>query len=133
MREKSPILNVSSPEEAAARSYGCERALGRVIIQRLIDVLLVHVIREWLSATKDHHVASWIRGLRDPAIARILAILHHRVAAAEMLRETEPVAEVGRRVGYHSEFAFSRARGEPPARYRRAHRNARLRDTDRLL
>lgn len=180
--------DANSPSQTTLRLLAEE--LGRpavgsgVIIQRLIDVLLVHVIREWLSATKDHYVASWSRGLRDPAIARILAILHHRAAepwtvkrlaeevhmarstlarrfvelvgetplgylgrwrmdvAAELLRETEePVAEVGRRVGYHSEFAFSRAfsraRGEPPARYRRAHRsrhrNTRHGDTDPLL
>jgi AraC-like DNA-binding protein len=179
-----PASDANSPSQTTLRLLAEELvrpAVGSgVIIQRLIDVLLVHVIREWLSATKDHYVASWSRGLRDPAIARILAILHHRAAepwtvkrlaeevhmarstlarrfvelvgetplgylgrwrmdvAAEMLRDTEePVAEVGRRVGYHSEFAFSRAfsraRGEPPARYRRAHRNARRGDTDPLL
>ncbi len=169
-----PATDPNSPSQTTLRLLAAE--LGRpavgtgVVIQRLIDVLLVHVIREWFDATKDDDVASWIHGLRDPAIARILAILHHRPAepwtvkllaeevhmarstlarrfvelvgetplgylgrrrmdvAARMLRETEdPVAEVGRRVGYHSEFAFSRAfsraRGEPPARYRRAHRN----------
>jgi len=45
----------------------------------------------------------------------------------------EPVGEVGRRFGYHSEFAVSRVRRELPSRYRGGHRNARLRDTDRLL
>jgi AraC-like DNA-binding protein len=171
-----PASDANSPSQTTLRLLAQE--LGRpavgagVVIQRLIDVLLVHVIREWMSATKDHDVACWIRGLRDPAIAKVLAILHRRTAepwtvkrladevhmsrstlarrfvelvgetplgylgrwrmdvAAQMLRETEePVAAVGRRVGYHSEFAFSRAfsraRGEPPARYRRAHRNAR--------
>lgn len=176
--------DANSPSQTTLRLLAQE--LGRpavgsgVIIQRLIDVLLVHVIREWLSTTKDPYVASWIRGLRDPAIAKVLALLHHRPqepwtvkelaeevhmsrstlarrfvelvgqtplgylgrwrmdVAAQMLRETEePVAAVGRRVGYHSEFAFSRAfaraRGEPPARYRRAHRNTWHGDTDPLL
>lgn len=166
--------DANSPVQTTLRLLAAE--LGRptvgagVVVQRLIDVLLVHVIREWLSARKDHDMASWIRGLRDPVIAKVLAILHHRPAepwtvgglarevhmsrstlarrfvelvgetplgylgrwrmdiAAQMLRETEePVAEVGRRVGYSSEFAFSRAfsraRAVPPARYRRAHRN----------
>ena len=44
--------------------------------------------------------------------------------AARRLRETsDPVNVVGRSVGYESEYAFSRAfsraRGEPPGRYRR--------------
>jgi AraC-like DNA-binding protein len=45
--------------------------------------------------------------------------------AARRLRDTtEPVNVIARGVGYTSEFAFSRAftrmRGEPPARYRRS-------------
>ncbi|HEX6050783.1 MAG TPA: AraC family transcriptional regulator [Gemmatimonadaceae bacterium] len=176
--------DANSPSQATLRLLAVELerpAVGTgVVIQRLIDVLLVHVIREWMRARKDNDVASWIRGLRDPAIAKVLAILHHRPAerwtvarlaeeahmarstlarrfvelvgetplgylgrwrmdlAAQMLRDTEePVAAVGRRVGYHSEFAFSRAfsraRGEPPARFRRAHRTTRHRDANSLL
>ena len=44
--------------------------------------------------------------------------------AARLLRESEqPVGRISHRVGYTSEFAFSRAftkhRGEPPGRYRK--------------
>lgn len=175
-----PVLHVAardagddSPVQTTLRLLAAE--LGRrddvaqAVVQRLIDVLLVHVIREWLDAIGDDDAASWIRGLRDPAIAKVLAILHGRPAepwtverladevhmarstlarrfvdlvgetplgyltrwrmdvAARLLRETDvPVAEVGRRVGYNSEFAFSRAfsriRGEAPGRYRRLRR-----------
>jgi AraC-like DNA-binding protein len=59
--------------------------------------------------------ASWLRALRDPQIAEVLAVMHARNVIA-------------RGVGYTSEFAFSRAftrtRGEAPARYRRAQRAA---------
>lgn len=175
-----PVLHLgatdpNSPVQTTLRLLTLELrrpAVGAdLVVRRLIDVLLVHVIREWLTGREDDDSASWIRGLRDPAVAKVLAILHGRPAepwtverlaeevhmsratfarrfvelvgeaplgylgrwrmdvAAQMLRETEePVAEVGRRVGYHSEFAFSRAfsraRGVPPTRYRRVYRNA---------
>jgi AraC-like DNA-binding protein len=49
--------------------------------------------------------------------------------AARLLRESEqPVARISHRVGYTSEFAFSRAfskhRGEPPSRYRKRIKNS---------
>jgi AraC-like DNA-binding protein len=49
--------------------------------------------------------------------------------AARLLRETnEPLGRISQRVGYASEFAFSRAfsrlRGEAPGRYRRRMRTA---------
>jgi len=175
-----PVLHVSaadvdgsSPVQATLRLLAVElgrRGAGsRAVVERLIDVLLVHLVREWLTMAEDDDAASWIRGLRDPAVAKTLALLHGRPAeswtlerlateahvsrstlarrfvdrvgeppltylarwrmdiAARLLRETdEPVGEVGRRVGYGSEFAFSRAfsriRGEAPGRYRRGHR-----------
>jgi AraC-like DNA-binding protein len=49
--------------------------------------------------------------------------------AAERLKHgTETVEEIGRQVGYSSEYAFNRAfarhRGQPPGRYRRLARAA---------
>jgi AraC-like DNA-binding protein len=49
--------------------------------------------------------------------------------AARLLRETsDPVGRIARRVGYTSEYAFSRAfsrqYGQPPGRYRRLARAA---------
>lgn len=171
-----PMLHVSasdggdSPVPATLRLLAIElggRGVGsRAVVEHLIDVLLVHLVRAWLERTGDDGGASWIRGLRDPTVAKALALLHARAAepwtlerlaaethssrsalarrfadrvgvsplaylarwrmdlAARLLRETgEAVGEVGRRVGYGSEFAFSRAfariRGEAPGRYRR--------------
>jgi len=42
---------------------------------RLLDLLLVHVIRAWL-ATGVENDPSWLRGLGDPLTARTLALLH---------------------------------------------------------
>ncbi|CAO5242340.1 AraC family transcriptional regulator [Frankia sp. AgKG'84/4] len=137
---------------------------SRAVVARLIDVLLVHIVRAWLR-TRPAGAGSWLRALHDPVTARVLALLHevpqrawtvHDLAAevhvsratltrrftelvgeppltyltrwrmdlaAQRLRETDdPVAAIGAAVGYTSEHAFSRAfsraRGQPPRRYR---------------
>lgn len=134
------------------------------IIDRLIDVLFVHVIRAWISGDQQEG-GSWLGALRDPVIGRALMMMHSNPAAAwtvaSMAREVnlsratlnrrftafvgEPplsyltrwrmdlaarelrgtedaVSAIAHRVGYTSEFAFSRAfsrvRGLPPGRYR---------------
>ena len=150
--------------ELGGRSPG-----SRSVVTRLTDVFFVQVLREWLA--REHGSASWLRALRDPQIAAVIAAMHERPAepwtlatlaqsvnlsratlarrftelvgeppltyltrwrmelAARRLRETtEPVNVIAHGVGYTSEFAFSRAftrvRGEAPARYRRALRAA---------
>jgi AraC-like DNA-binding protein len=176
-----PVLHVAASDVAGdsavqatlrllAVELGRQGEGSRAVVERLIDILLVHLVREWLARAGDDDAASWIRGLRDPAVARTLALLHGRPAeswtleqlaaeahlsrstlarrfadrvgeppltylarwrmdvAARLLRETdEPVGEVGRRVGYSSEYAFSRAfsriRGQAPGRYRRGLRS----------
>ena len=145
--------------ELTARSAG-----WGTIVDRLIDVLFVHVVRAWVDGQRDPRT-SWLVALRDPTIARALSVMHaepgepwtidvlaRRVSlsratltrrftalvgepplayltrwrmelAARYLRDTdEGAAAIAHRVGYTSEFAFSRAfsrsRGRPPGRYR---------------
>jgi AraC-like DNA-binding protein len=167
-----PVLVVPSDESAAARTtlamlhheLATSSAGSAIIVDRLIDVLLVHVVRAWVARQEDHG-RSWLVGLRSPSVARALAIIHgapgepwtvDRLAretnlsrasltrhftslvgepplayltrwrmelAARQLRETnDAISAIARRVGYTSEFAFSRAfsraRGRPPGRYR---------------
>src|SRR5262245_37323574 len=177
-----PVLHVAASDhggdsavQAVLRLLGAElgrRNVGsRTVVDRLMVGLCVHVVREWLDREESDSSASWIRGLRDPTIAGVLAVLHGRPAepwtldriaqevhvsrstlarrfrdrvgeppleyltrwrmdiAARLLRDTdEPVGEIGRRVGYDSEFAFSRAftrvRGVAPGRYRKSRREA---------
>ena len=143
--------------------------VGRgTVIDRLIDVLFVHVVRSWILSQSDLP-ASWLTALRDAAIGRALTLMHSAPAAAwtidrlarevclsravltrrfnalvgepplsyltrwrmdlaaRHLRSTdESVGAIAHRVGYTSEFAFSRAfsreRGQAPGRYRARHR-----------
>lgn len=146
-------------QELEARAPG-----WRTSVDRLFDVLFVHVLRAWAEAQGDSG-ASWLLALRDPVIARALSAMHGKPAApwttARLAREVnlsratlirrftalvgvpplaylsrwrmdlaarelrltgDPVSVIARRVGYESEFAFSRAfsrcRGKAPTRYR---------------
>jgi AraC-like DNA-binding protein len=147
--------------ELRQRRIGSEAA-----IERLLEVLFVHVIRSWLETAADSTPPSWLTGLRDAVVARALGLLHAQPErpwtidelaaavhvsrstlvrrfndlvgeppaaylarwrmelAARLLRESEQsVGRISHRVGYTSEFAFSRAfskhRGESPSRYRK--------------
>jgi AraC-like DNA-binding protein len=155
---------VASVIALLAAELGAREPGSRAAVARLIDVLLIHVVRRWSAGETD---ASWLRALNDPVIARALAILHERPAepwtierlagelhlsratlarrftalvgeppllyltrwrmdlAARRLKDTtDPVEAIAREVGYTSEYAFNRAfsrhRGQPPGRYRRA-------------
>jgi AraC-like DNA-binding protein len=169
-----PVLHVPADPVAGAKvasviallaaELGTREPGSRAAIARLIDVLLIHVVRRWSAGETD---ASWLRALNDPVIARALAMLHERPAepwtierlagelhlsratlarrftalvgeppllyltrwrmdlAARRLKDTtDPVEAIAREVGYTSEYAFNRAfsrhRGQPPGRYRRA-------------
>jgi AraC-like DNA-binding protein len=52
---------------------------SNTVIDRLIDVLFVQVIRAW---SRDERSAgtSWLHALRDPLVARALAVMHARPA-----------------------------------------------------
>lgn len=58
-----------------------QRAAGsQAVVDGLIAVLFVHVVRAWLEHSHDA-TPCWLRALRDPAIARALALVHERPAA----------------------------------------------------
>jgi AraC-like DNA-binding protein len=81
---------------------------------RLLDLLLIHVVRAWLDAEGDRMDASWLRGLRDPLTARVLAVLHEHPAhdwTLDTLAATVNVsrATLSRRFTHHV--------GEPPLTY----------------
>jgi AraC-like DNA-binding protein len=116
-----PVVRVavgdSEPAEATLRllvhELGHRHAGSRAVVDRLIDVLFVHVVRAWIERDEDGR-ASWLRGLRDPAVATVLALLHDRPQApwtvAELAREVNlSRAALARR--------FSEAVGEPPLAY----------------
>jgi transcriptional regulator GlxA family with amidase domain len=62
------------------------------VLNRLLDVVLVHVIRQWLAADAGDVPPSWLVGLRDPVVAAALTALHAAPARAwtleDLARET---------------------------------------------
>jgi AraC-like DNA-binding protein len=119
------VLDLLAHETRSGAATGSETAAVR-----LLDLLLIHVIRAWLDTDADTMDASWLRGLRDPVAARTLAALHERPGhtwTLETLAATVNVsrATLARRFTHHV--------GEPPltylTRWRLALAARKLRDT----
>ncbi|MDO9354910.1 MAG: AraC family transcriptional regulator [Solirubrobacteraceae bacterium] len=104
-----------------------------VVLNRLVDVLLVRVLRSWVeqAPTGDLTGSSWLTGLRDPIVHAALTELHAepgRAWTADTLAQAVAVsrATLTRR--------FASAAGETPGayllRWRMDLAARRLRDTD---
>jgi AraC-like DNA-binding protein len=83
------------------------------MIARLAEAFVGHAIRRYLeSESADHQ--GWIAGLRDPAVARALAIIHRRYA------EELDIDDIARESGVSRTVLgerFAELIGEPPMRY----------------
>ena len=97
-----------------AAEAGMQRPGARAATSRLIDMLLIATIRHWVAAEPGDERPSWLHALRDPQIARALALLHDRPA------EPWTVASLAREV-HMSRAAlarrFAELVGEPPLTY----------------
>ncbi|MFB9691192.1 AraC family transcriptional regulator [Amycolatopsis plumensis] len=137
----------------------------QAILDRLLDVVLIELLREHLR-NKPTHPPGWFRALDEPAISTALEVMHSRagdpwtvatlakvvglsraafsalftrtigsppmaylhswrmaLARDHLLTSTTTISEVGRAIGYTSEFAFSaafkKAHGLPPGTWRK--------------
>ena len=111
-----PAAGDAGPIESTLRLLAGElggRSPGsRSVVTRLTDVLFVQVLREWLQ--RERGGACWLRALRDPAIAQVIAVMHARPAEpwtlAGLAREVSlSRATLARR--------FADLVGEPPLAY----------------
>lgn len=166
-----PAMSVAAPGlEASLQLLAYELGeprLGRpTVLDRLIDIILVQVLRAWVDLNPLSISTSWLRALSDPAVAAALEAMHADpardwtvarlaeegavsratlarrfttlvgqppkrylaswrmdLAGRELRRTDASIESIANLVGYHSEFAFSRAftrlRGTPPSHYRR--------------
>jgi AraC-like DNA-binding protein len=106
--------DVAAIVELLAMEVGARRPGSRAAAARLIDTLLIAAIRHWLDRHADGEAPSWLRALRDPALARVLAVLHERPAEPwtvdSLAREVHlSRATLARR--------FTEIVGEPPLTY----------------
>ncbi len=84
-----------------------------LVVPRLVDSLLVYVVRAWLEA-QPAGVGGWFGALRDPAIAKALALIHERPQASWSVAEL-----AGRVAQSRATFArrFAELVGETPVAY----------------
>src|SRR5205814_9788555 len=95
--------------ELGGRPPGSRAAVGR-----LIDVMLIHVMRAWLGMQEDDATDGWLLALRDPVVARAMNARHQRP------RERWLIQSLAREVGVLGAIVvclFARLVGWPPPAY----------------
>jgi AraC-like DNA-binding protein len=100
--------------ELLAMEVGARRPGSRAAAARLIDTLLIASIRNWLDRDAGDEPPSWLRALRDPTLARVIAVLHERPAEPWTVDALAREVHVSRATLARR---FAKAVGEPPLRY----------------
>ncbi|MEW6583632.1 MAG: AraC family transcriptional regulator [Actinomycetota bacterium] len=99
-------------------------------VARLLDLVLIHVVRAWMSGL-DGDGASWLGALRDPALARALTAMHSRPGERWTVEALAREAHLSRATLARR---FREEVGEPPLAYLTRWRvdlaARRLRETD---
>ncbi|MFE6698670.1 cupin domain-containing protein [Streptomyces sp. NPDC057718] len=112
------------------RELTAPRPGSQVVLARLVDVLLVQALRDWLERAEDSP-ASPLHALRDPVVSTAMAMIDAQPGRAWTTTELARATDVSRATLARR---FPAALGETPAAYltrRRLDLSARrLRDTD---
>ena len=84
---------------------------AQTVVDRLVDILFVHILRAWAAQDDRAH---WLTALRDPCIAKALSAMHEQPARAWTVADLAQLAGLSRAV-----FAqrFTDMVGEPPLTY----------------
>lgn len=104
--------------EFLALEGATERPGRQAIINRLIDILMIEFLRDYVERLPAGS-ASWLLALRDPALSAALSAIHRQPAAPWTVPALAREACLSR-----SAFAerFSQVVGQPPLSYLAAHR-----------
>jgi AraC-like DNA-binding protein len=105
---------VATIVELLAEEVGAHDPGSRPAAARLLDLLLIEAIRHWALHDPGAGRPSWLTALRDPVIARILALLHARPAEPWTLERLADEAHLSRTTLARK---FTEAVGEPPLAY----------------
>ena len=106
--------DVAAIVELLAMEVGARRPGSRAAAARLIDTLLIAAIRHWLDRQADDEVPSWLRALRDPLLARVIAAMHARPAEPWTVESLAREIHVSRATLARR---FADVVGEPPLTY----------------
>jgi transcriptional regulator GlxA family with amidase domain len=100
-------------------------------VGRLIDVMLIHVMRAWLRLQDEDATDGWLLALRDPVVAGAMDAIHRRPAEPWTLESLAREVSVSRATLARR---FAHLVGETPPEYLTRWRMdlaaQRLRDTD---
>jgi AraC-like DNA-binding protein len=97
----------------ALAESNAQRSGGVCVLARLSELLFVEIVRRYI-ATLPPESTSWLAGLRDPSIGRVLGKLHDRPAHAWSLEELAREAGLSRSVLAER---FAHFVGMPPMQY----------------
>lgn len=106
--------DVTALVELLAHEVGERHAGARSAAARLIDLLLIASIRRWLGRLDQLEQPSWLAGLRDPLVGRVLEILHDRPSERWTLDLLAREVHVSRATLARR---FPETVGEPPLAY----------------
>ena len=106
--------DVAAIVELLALEVGARRPGSRAAAARLIDTLLIAAIRHWLDRQADGEAPSWLRALRDPVLAKVIAELHARPAEPWTVESLAREVHVSRATLARR---FAEEVGEPPLTY----------------
>jgi AraC-like DNA-binding protein len=106
--------DVAAIVKLLALEVGAQRPGSQAAAARLIDALLIAVIRQWLDRQPDGAAPSWLRALRDPSLAPVLAALHERPAEPWTVESLAREVHVSRATLARR---FAEVVGEPPLTY----------------
>lgn len=96
-----------------AGEVGVREAGSRAAAARLIDLLLIAAIRRWADQ-QGEGPPSWLTALRDPTIAKVLALLHDRPGEPWTLESLAREVHMSRATLARR---FTESVGEPPLTY----------------
>jgi AraC-like DNA-binding protein len=106
--------DIAAIVELLAMEVGVRRPGSRAAAARLIDTLLIAAIRHWLQRQADGEPPSWLRALRDPTLARVIAVLHEQPAEPWTVESLAREAHLSRATLARR---FAELVGEPPLTY----------------
>ena len=90
-----------------------QRPGGEAVLERMSEMLFVEVLRRYVDALPAEQTG-WLAGMRDPAVGRVLALMHEKPGAPWTLERLADDAALSRST-LHERFVHFI--GQPPMQY----------------
>lgn len=107
----SPVIE--SLVELIAGEVDGQKPGSQIVVSRLTEALIIHVLREYIRNLPDGDVG-WLGALRDPEISAALGVIHGQPAYGWSAQELAATVGLSRSAFFNR---FKRLVGETPAQY----------------